>query len=100
MCRFNAVLHTSEGGGRIAMRPQRRSARVDPFRTRVLESASDTVSVAKRLRRQVVALEIEGSNPFTHPIFPLLTVGKPLRFASADRAIDADPFRISRTASR
>lgn len=25
------------------------------------------VSVAKRLRRQVVALEIEGSNPFTHP---------------------------------
>ncbi len=25
------------------------------------------VSVAKRLRRQVVALEIEGSNPFAHP---------------------------------
>ncbi len=26
-----------------------------------------TVSVAEWLRRQVVALEIEGSNPFAHP---------------------------------
>ena len=58
--------------------PQRRSARVDPFRTRVLESVSDTVGVAKWLRRQVVALEIEGSNPFTHPTFPFLTFSKPL----------------------
>ena len=29
------------------------------------------VSVAKWLRRQVVALEIEGSNPFAHPIFTI-----------------------------
>jgi hypothetical protein len=27
------------------------------------------VSVAQRLRRQVVALEIEGSNPSVHPTF-------------------------------
>ena len=30
------------------------------------------VGVAERLRRQVVALEIEGSNPSVHPILPLL----------------------------
>gem|GEM_PF-3456551 len=29
------------------------------------------VSVAQRLRRQVVALEIVGSNPTVHPNFPL-----------------------------
>ena len=30
------------------------------------------VGVAERLRRQVVALEIEGSNPSVHPILSLL----------------------------
>jgi hypothetical protein len=29
------------------------------------------VGVAERLRRQVVALEIEGSNPSVHPILSL-----------------------------
>ena len=30
--------------------------------------AASVVGVAERLRRQVVALEIEGSNPSVHPI--------------------------------
>ena len=42
---------------------------VDPRFKPMLDSLSGMVSVAKRLRRQVVALEIEGSNPFAHPIF-------------------------------
>ena len=33
----------------------------------MLESLCTMVSVVKWLRRQVVALEIEGSNPFAHP---------------------------------
>ena len=40
---------------------------VDRHSTPVLEFVLSAVSVAKRLRRQVVALEIEGSNPFAHP---------------------------------
>ena len=34
----------------------------------MLEFLVGVVSVAKWLRRQVVALEIEGSNPFAHPM--------------------------------
>ncbi len=40
---------------------------VDPPRAPMLESLCTMVSVVKWLRRQVVALEIEGSNPFAHP---------------------------------
>ena len=36
----------------------------------MLESLCTMVSVVKWLRRQVVALEIEGSNPFAHPTTP------------------------------
>ena len=39
----------------------------DPRFAPMLDSMSGVVSVAKWLRRQVVALEIEGSNPFAHP---------------------------------
>ena len=35
----------------------------------------DAVGVAERLRRQVVALEIEGSNPSAHPILIQPTAG-------------------------
>ena len=45
----------------------------DPRFSPMLDSLSSAVSVAKRLRRQVVALEIEGSNPFAHPTFFSLT---------------------------
>ena len=46
------------------------AAPFDPRFSPMLDSQSDAVSVAKRLRRQVVALEIEGSNPFAHPTHP------------------------------
>ena len=38
------------------------------LRHRELIKSLRVVSVAERLRHQVVALEIEGSNPFAHPI--------------------------------
>ena len=41
------------------------------------------VGVAQWLRRQVVALEIEGSNPFTHPIFQLTVVSLRVSLKSA-----------------
>ena len=46
---------------------ERDDALFDPRFAPMLDSMSGTVSVAKWLRRQVVALEIEGSNPFAHP---------------------------------
>ena len=50
------------------------AALFDPRFAPMLDSMSGAVSVAKRLRRQVVALEIEGSNPFAHPTYPLASV--------------------------
>ena len=47
------------------------------------------VSVAKWLRRQVVALEIEGSNPFTHPTkYPLGQSVIPSRLAPVAQWIE------------
>ena len=49
----------------------------DPRFAPMLDSMSGAVSVAKWLRRQVVALEIEGSNPFAHPTYPKETNIRP-----------------------
>ena len=60
------------GGGFGAAAP------FDPRFSPMLDSLGDAVSVAKRLRRQVVALEIEGSNPFAHPTYSPLMMGQPV----------------------
>ena len=72
----------------------------DPRFAPMLDSMSGAVSVAKWLRRQVVALEIEGSNPFAHPtssVFAALPGARNRRparpwMALADSA-KSDPFR-------
>ena len=48
------------------------------------------VGVAKWLRRQVVALEIEGSNPFAHPI--LLFYPRIIRISNVDTTQDFVPY--------